>query len=41
MVVFGEVVVDEFLEDMLAEAHREVRGEKARGGATRSVKGVG
>ena len=41
VVVLGEVVVDEFLEDMLWEARREARGEKARGGATRTVKGGG
>ena len=33
------LVVDEVLEDMLWEARREARGEKARGGATRMVKG--
>ena len=41
VVVLGEVVVDEYLEDMLWEARREARGEKERGGATRTVKGGG
>ena len=41
VVVLGEVAVDEFLDDMLWEARRVVRGEKARGGAIRTVKGGG
>ena len=39
VVGFGEAVVDEVIENMLWEARREARGEKARGGATRTVKG--
>ena len=38
--VLGEAVVDEVVEDMaLWETRRGARGEKARGGATRTVKG--
>ena len=35
----GEAEVDEVLEDMLWEARMEAKGEKARGGSTRTVKG--
>ena len=41
MVFLGEVVVDKFLEDMLWETRREASGAKARGGATRTLKGGG
>ena len=39
VVVLGDAVVDEVVEDMLWEARRGARSEKARGGATRTVKG--
>ena len=37
--VLGDAVVDEVVEDMLWEARKGARGEKSRGGATRTVKG--
>ena len=37
--VLGKAVADVVVEDMLREARKGARGEKARGGATRTVKG--
>ena len=39
VVVLGDAVVDEVVEDILLEARRGARGEKAPGRATRMVKG--
>ena len=39
VLVLGDEVADAIEEDMLREAHNGARGEKSRGGHTRSVKG--